>query len=58
MIRKIYKIIIYEENFSFYYNFSYQPPYVRRRLKVQDMMNKYKLDMKEPELLAHLFKTF
>lgn len=35
----------------------YQPPHVRRRLKTLDMVHKYKLDMSEPELLAHLFKT-
>lgn len=34
---------------------SYQPPHVRRRLKVQDMVQKYKLDLTEPELLTHLF---
>lgn len=35
----------------------YQPPHVRRRLKVLDMVHKYKLDMTKPELLAHLFKS-
>ncbi|KAL7044929.1 hypothetical protein ACKWTF_002104 [Chironomus riparius] len=34
---------------------SYQPPHVRRRLKVQDMVLKYKMDLTEPELLTHLF---
>ena len=34
---------------------SYQPPHVRRRLKVQEMSQKYKLDLTEPELLTHLF---
>jgi hypothetical protein len=34
---------------------SYQPPHVRRRLKVQDMVQKYKMDLTEPELLTHLF---
>src|SRR5690349_8838909 len=34
---------------------SYQPPHVRRRLKVQEMIQKYKLDLNEPELLTHLF---
>jgi hypothetical protein len=34
---------------------SYQPPHVRRRLKVQEMIQKYKLDLTEPELLTHLF---
>ncbi|XP_029720314.2 ral GTPase-activating protein subunit beta isoform X2 [Aedes albopictus] len=37
-------------------NDSYQPPHVRRRIKVQEMMQKYKKDMTEPELLADLFK--
>lgn len=36
---------------------SYQPPHVRRRLKVQEMIQKYKLDLTEPELLTHLFMT-
>lgn len=35
----------------------YQQPHVRRRLKVLDMVHKYKMDMSEPELLAHLFKS-
>ncbi|XP_031623332.1 ral GTPase-activating protein subunit beta isoform X8 [Contarinia nasturtii] len=35
----------------------YQPPHVRRRLKALDIVHKYKLDMSEPELLAHLFKS-
>lgn len=34
---------------------SYQPPHVRRRLKVQEMIQRYKLDLTEPELLTHLF---
>lgn len=34
---------------------TYQPPHVRRRLKVQEMIQKYKLDLTEPELLTHLF---
>ncbi|XP_055544196.1 ral GTPase-activating protein subunit beta isoform X3 [Wyeomyia smithii] len=38
-------------------NDSYQPPHVRRRIKVQEMMQKYKKDMSEPELLADLFTT-
>ncbi|XP_053697912.1 ral GTPase-activating protein subunit beta isoform X2 [Sabethes cyaneus] len=38
-------------------NDSYQPPHVRRRIKVQEMMQKYKKDMSEPELLADLFKA-
>ncbi|XP_058815355.1 ral GTPase-activating protein subunit beta isoform X1 [Topomyia yanbarensis] len=37
-------------------NDSYQPPHVRRRIKVQEMMQKYKKDLSEPELLADLFK--
>lgn len=35
----------------------FQPPHVRRRLKVLDMVHKYKIDMTEPELLGHLFKS-
>lgn len=34
----------------------YQPPHVRRRLKVQDIINKYKLNLSQHELIAHLFK--
>uniref|UniRef100_A0A1B0D4J4 Uncharacterized protein n=1 Tax=Phlebotomus papatasi TaxID=29031 RepID=A0A1B0D4J4_PHLPP len=37
-------------------NDGYQPPHVRRRLKVQEIVQKYKVDLSEPELLAHLFK--
>ncbi|XP_060667106.1 ral GTPase-activating protein subunit beta isoform X8 [Drosophila nasuta] len=36
-------------------NDNYQPPHVRRRLKVQDIVQKYKMDLTEAELLAHLF---
>ncbi|XP_059617508.1 ral GTPase-activating protein subunit beta isoform X3 [Phlebotomus argentipes] len=38
-------------------NDGYQPPHVRRRLKVQEMVQKYKVDLSEPELLAHLFTS-
>ncbi|XP_049315489.1 ral GTPase-activating protein subunit beta isoform X12 [Bactrocera dorsalis] len=38
-------------------NDNHQPPHVRRRLKVQDIVQKYKMDLSEPELLAHLFKS-
>ncbi|XP_037828194.1 ral GTPase-activating protein subunit beta isoform X8 [Lucilia sericata] len=38
-------------------NEGFQPPHVRRRLKVQDIVQKYKMDLSEPELLAHLFKS-
>lgn len=37
-------------------NDTFQPPHVRRRLKVQELIQKYKLDLSEPELLTHLFK--
>ncbi|XP_016954565.1 ral GTPase-activating protein subunit beta isoform X16 [Drosophila biarmipes] len=37
-------------------NDNYQPPHVRRRLKVQDIVQKYKMDLSEAELLAHLFQ--
>ncbi|XP_037051456.1 ral GTPase-activating protein subunit beta isoform X10 [Bradysia coprophila] len=35
----------------------YQPPNVRRRIKVQDIAHKYNLVLTEYELLAHLFKS-
>ncbi|ALC37916.1 CG34408 [Drosophila busckii] len=38
-------------------NDNYQPPHVRRRLKVQDIVQKYKMDLSEAELLAHLFQA-
>ncbi|XP_058062328.1 ral GTPase-activating protein subunit beta isoform X2 [Anopheles bellator] len=37
-------------------NDSYQPPHVRRRIKIQEIMQKYKRDLTEPEMLAELFK--
>nr|NP_001285079.1 uncharacterized protein Dmel_CG34408, isoform I [Drosophila melanogaster]AHN59549.1 uncharacterized protein Dmel_CG34408, isoform I [Drosophila melanogaster] len=37
-------------------NDNYQPPHVRRRLKVQDIVQKYKMDLSEADLLAHLFQ--
>uniref|UniRef100_A0A182JDQ4 Ral GTPase-activating protein subunit alpha/beta N-terminal domain-containing protein n=1 Tax=Anopheles atroparvus TaxID=41427 RepID=A0A182JDQ4_ANOAO len=38
-------------------NDAYQPPHVRRRIKIQEMMQKYKKDLTEPEMLADLFKS-
>lgn len=35
----------------------YQPPHVRRRLKVLDMIHKYKVEKSEAEILAHLFNS-
>ncbi|XP_063235788.1 ral GTPase-activating protein subunit beta isoform X2 [Bacillus rossius redtenbacheri] len=39
------------------HNDSYQPPHVRRRLKVQDLVQKYRCELSEPELLRHLFSS-
>ncbi|XP_067010015.2 ral GTPase-activating protein subunit beta [Anabrus simplex] len=36
-------------------NDSYQPPHVRRRLKVQDMVQKYRCEMTDAQLLTYLF---
>nr|XP_015834574.1 PREDICTED: ral GTPase-activating protein subunit beta isoform X2 [Tribolium castaneum] len=36
---------------------SYQPPHVRRRLKIQEMVQKYKREMTKPELLTYLFSS-
>ncbi|XP_057325976.1 ral GTPase-activating protein subunit beta isoform X5 [Microplitis mediator] len=36
-------------------NDSYHPPHVRRRLKIQDIVQKYKRDLSRPELLTLLF---
>ncbi|KAK0179173.1 hypothetical protein PV327_007988 [Microctonus hyperodae] len=36
-------------------NDSYHPPHVRRRLKIQDIVQKYKKDLSQPELLTLLF---
>ncbi|XP_060532463.1 ral GTPase-activating protein subunit beta isoform X4 [Cylas formicarius] len=36
---------------------SYQPPHVRRRLKIQEMVQKYKREMSKPELLTFLFNS-
>lgn len=38
-------------------NDGHQPPHIKRRLKVQEMVSKYKMDLSEPELLAHLFNA-
>ncbi|XP_058804059.1 ral GTPase-activating protein subunit beta isoform X2 [Phymastichus coffea] len=38
-------------------NDSYHPPHVRRRLKIQEMVQKYKRDMQQPELLTLLFNS-
>ena len=34
---------------------TYQPPHVRRKLKIQEMVNKYHLKMSEPEFYTALF---
>ncbi|CAH1959120.1 unnamed protein product [Acanthoscelides obtectus] len=36
---------------------SYQPPHLRRRLKIQEIVQKYKRDMSTPELLTYLFSS-
>ncbi|XP_065158063.1 ral GTPase-activating protein subunit beta isoform X3 [Atheta coriaria] len=36
---------------------SYQPPHVRRRFKIQDIVQKYKREMTPPELLTYLFSN-
>lgn len=36
---------------------SFQPPHVRRRLKVQDIVQKFKMELTESEMLANLFKA-
>ncbi|XP_018579922.1 ral GTPase-activating protein subunit beta isoform X2 [Anoplophora glabripennis] len=36
---------------------SYQPPHVRRRLKIQEIVQKYKREMSKPELLTYLFSS-
>lgn len=38
-------------------NDTYQPPHVRRRLKVQEVVQKYKREMTESELLTYLFSN-
>jgi len=37
--------------------FSYQPPHVRRRLKVQEIVQKYRCGLSHPELLTYLFSV-
>lgn len=37
--------------------YSYQPPHVRRRFKIQDIVQKYKREMTPPELLTYLFSN-
>ncbi|CAL4091038.1 unnamed protein product [Meganyctiphanes norvegica] len=36
---------------------SYQPPHVRRKLRIQDMVQKYRYDLDEPEFYTHLFTS-
>ncbi|KAL0129771.1 hypothetical protein PUN28_001794 [Cardiocondyla obscurior] len=38
-------------------NDSYHPPHVRRRLKIQEMVQKYKRNLTDPELLTLLFSS-
>ncbi|KAL3276294.1 hypothetical protein HHI36_024193 [Cryptolaemus montrouzieri] len=35
---------------------NYQPPHVKRRVKIQEMVQKYKRNMTKPELLTNLFE--
>ncbi|CAG9819469.1 unnamed protein product [Phaedon cochleariae] len=36
---------------------SYQPPHLRRRIKIQEIVQKYKREMSKPELLTYLFSS-
>lgn len=36
---------------------SYQPPHVRRKLRIQEMVQKYRYEMTEPEFYSHLFTS-
>lgn len=36
---------------------NYQPPHVRRRVKIQELAQKYKRDMGKPELLTYMFRS-
>ncbi|XP_047737392.1 ral GTPase-activating protein subunit beta [Hyalella azteca] len=36
---------------------SHQPPHVRRKLRIQEMVQKYRFDMTEPEFYSHLFTS-
>jgi len=36
---------------------TYQPPHVRRKHKIQEMVQKYRSQMSEPEFYAHLFNS-
>lgn len=36
-------------------DFSYQPPHLRRRIKVQELVQKYRCQLSYPELLTYLF---
>uniref|UniRef100_A0AAR5NZP7 Uncharacterized protein n=1 Tax=Dendroctonus ponderosae TaxID=77166 RepID=A0AAR5NZP7_DENPD len=36
---------------------NYQPPHLRRRLKIQEIVQKYKREMTKPELLTYLFSS-
>ncbi|ROT79288.1 hypothetical protein C7M84_002010 [Penaeus vannamei] len=36
---------------------SYQPPHVQRKLRIQEMVQKYRYEMNEPEFYTHLFTS-
>ncbi|KAK3862467.1 hypothetical protein Pcinc_031674 [Petrolisthes cinctipes] len=36
---------------------SYQPPHVRRKLRIQEMVQKYRYELNEPEFYTHLFTS-
>ncbi|XP_045133691.1 ral GTPase-activating protein subunit beta-like isoform X7 [Portunus trituberculatus] len=36
---------------------SYQPPHVRRKLRIQEMVQRYRYEMNEPEFYTHLFTS-
>lgn len=49
------KFLLKFKKSSYFFFFSYQLPHVRRRHKIQEIAQKFKRDMSEPELLASLF---
>lgn len=52
MINLIFTLVL---NLLSFFSSSYLPPHVRRRLKVQEMMQKYRSEMTQSELLTYLF---
>jgi len=50
----VYEAIVYDISYIFF--FSFQPPHVRRKLKIQEISNKFTIVLSPPEFYTHFFQ--